>query len=454
MPCMSAMTNPYQPDYADLDRLSSAPFAGRKTAFGRLYQQLNDPGSRRALLILGARRMGKTAFLHACDAAFGDAFVGVVVPMRDTTISSETEFFLALAQSVTETLAEREFSLTRLSDIHPPRNDGRLWWETEFLPQAFAIIRAHRKLALLLDDAERLINAVRAGTLPADTYTYLKRLLEETPALGLALTLDTEHEAEVPQLAPLVTLNDILRLPRLAPDETAALLREPAQGAYTVPDDAAAAIQKGTGGVPSLAQHYGYRLFSRWQATPDVNVLTVEDIKAVTGAVAQYGGDDFRYVWGRLPLNERLVLTAISGLVYDDPLKPVDADAIESWLVKTDYPLDVTAIRSALRGLEYRDVIQPVASGGTSAVTLVSSLWQTWLLENARLGAPRPSRPAPSSAPSTAAPEARAYFSRRTLTGLLVAAAALGGLTALLVFGGSPPPDALPTAPTVTLDSR
>ena len=58
-------TNPYHLD----GDVSSAPFAGRQDAFGRLYGLSSDPGRQHGFLFVGRQGIGKTALLHAMSAA-------------------------------------------------------------------------------------------------------------------------------------------------------------------------------------------------------------------------------------------------------------------------------------------------------------------------------------------------------------------------------------------------
>ena len=183
----------------------------------------------------------------------------------------------------------------------------------------------------------------------------------------------------------------MLRLPNLAPDETKWLLQAPVQGLYAVPDEITLAVQRAVGGAPNLVQQFGYQFFKRWEATPELNVFTLEDVKAVTPAVYLYNEADYRDRWERLTANERTVLTAISGRLYDDPLGRIDAAAIQAWLVDTDFPIDITAINATLRSLEYREILQPTPDG----IALSADLMQSWLLENARLGVNLSRAPAP-----------------------------------------------------------
>lgn len=451
----SDVPNPYHPDYADEERLASAPFAGRKAAFARMYQQLTETARQSALVVLGGRHLGKTALLYAFGAAFRETLVGAFVPLREIRLDSETEFILGLAQAATAALLDQGYSLSRLTDMEPPGDQPRLWFDEVFLPGVIHTIRDSRQLVFLLDDADRLLPAIRGNLLPQDTFAFLHGLMQRHTEIGWTLTLDTEYEHDIPMMHPLVSLNEVFRLTNLEEPETRWLVQEPARGYYTVPDDCALAIHTTVGGSPALAQQFGFQLFRRWQLYPELNVVTLDDVKSLTPKIYAYGEDDYRYLWSRLTLNERLVLTAISGLLYADPIGRLDSSAIEDWLVETDYPMDVTSINAALRSLEYREIVRTTAAG----LTLSASMLQTWLLENARLN----DRAAPLKTPNAGVIAPPATWNeddepprrRPALLTLLAVAVIIGIILAaiiLVILSNTPVGDViLNPQPTVTL---
>lgn len=383
--------NPYHVDYNDPAGLASAPFAGRKDAFARLYARLLDPIHSGAILFMGRQHVGKTALLHNVATAFQETAVGVYIPLRETNLDNEAHWLLALAQTVTTTLVDQGYTVTRLSQLDPIGDQPRQWLEVTFLPQVLGAVR--RKLLLLLDDTDCMLLAVRSGQLPADTFGYLLSLAQKFQNLYVALTLDSGYESDIDDLAPLVASTDVIRLSNLTADETQWLLQMPVRGLYSVPDECASAVQKLIGGAPGLAQHVGHEFFRRWEMSPELNVFTLDDVKTLTPALYLYNETDYRALWERLNANERIVLTAISDLVYNDPLGRLDASAIRGWLNETDFPLDLTAINATLRSLEYRDILLPTPGG----IALGATLLQSWLLDNARLGrrVPASSEPPP-----------------------------------------------------------
>lgn len=424
-------TNPYRP-FVPAD--GSAPFAGRAEALTRLRQHVRESASGGALVILGRPGVGKTALLRRCAASADDGTVVVYTALAARP--TEAAFLGALAHASSAELARRDFALYHLPAL-PPDTTALLreWFAGEWLPAACLAIRAHRRLLWLVDDAQRL-TAADSG-LEADFPAWLLGLLGRFSQVRLALALDDASEADLPRLAPLVQREGAIRLANLDAAAVRDLLREPAAGLYTVTDAAAAALYRETGGQPDLAQLAGQQLFQRWRAQPDRDTLTPDDVRALLPTLVTGADAYFRGLWQASSYSEKLALTALSGLLYDDPLRPVDARALEAWLVETDYPLEPTAIHAALRALEYREIVTAAPS-----LALRAGLLQTWLRDNARLegGAP--------AGADSAAPGQR----RRVALALVIAAVVIAVLAAL-ALGGAPAPPASDGAPvpTVTL---
>src|SRR5689334_15769233 len=108
----SLLANPYRP--AEGNETLLAPFAGRQKAFEHLYQQLTDPASAGVSIILGRRDIGKTALLRHFPSYFDDTFVGVYLPLKNKSVSSESDWLNTLALSTMEALSQRDFSLYKL----------------------------------------------------------------------------------------------------------------------------------------------------------------------------------------------------------------------------------------------------------------------------------------------------------------------------------------------------
>jgi hypothetical protein len=375
----SLFANPYRPPEGDGNVL--APFAGRQKAFEHLYQRLTDPTSAGVSIILGRRDIGKTALLQHFNTYFDETFVDVYIPLKNQNIRSESDWLNVLALGTMQALSEKDFSLYKLPRQNAEDEDMRRWMTTEYLPEIFELIRG-RRLVWLLDDTGSLTQWMKAGKLPADHFAYLDGLVKQYQNLGIIMAMDSRYEMLIPSMSPLVSVTDVYRLANLTGDETRTLMQQPVQNEFRVNDEAAAAVHHASGGQPRLAQRFGAALYDYHQVTDTPRtVLTAEDVKNVTSTVQGQSDADFQKMWDETASNERLILTAITRLTYDDPLTPVTVSTLSNWLVESDYPLDLTAINAAIRGLEYDERIENTKG----SIRLKSALLQTWLLQHAEL---------------------------------------------------------------------
>jgi hypothetical protein len=418
-----ASSNPYPAARGDP---ALTPFAGRQKAFEYIYQQLTN---HKSAILLGQREMGKTAVLRHFRGYFDDNFIAVYLALKDVTFHTEGDLLLALAEAILNMMIERNMSLSRLVMLQPDAAQMREWFAGAFMDETTKVARSHR-LVFLLDDAGLLINAVREGQLSDDYFTFLHDLLTARSHLGIVLALDSRYEADIPLMSPLAEVPSVFRLEPISEDETAWLLREPVKGFYSVNDEAVKAVYRATGGHPRLLQRFGYRLYRLWEGRSGSGALTAEDVKAVTAQVYNLSEFDFERTWSEINRNERLVLMAITQLQYADPLAESDGQAVERWLVESDYPLDMTAVHVALRGLEYEHIITQTPGG----IRIAMGLLQTWLLDNGHL----------NKKPSS-------LGARRMRWAAIVILLVLLALLALLAQERSGSPNAQDAPPTVTL---
>jgi hypothetical protein len=423
---MNDSSNVYRDDDSVL-----APFAGRQPAFARLHQYLKNPANSQAMIFAGQRRVGKTAFLKHFNAIFDDTFVGVYIPLKELTFTDEADFWLALIQKTLYILAERDLTLSRLPEIPPQHDNLREWLANSWLPELWHVIRYHRQLVILADDAHTLIDA--RGQIPKGLFAYCHELMEKHPQFKLVMTIHTPYENYFSGVEPLFNLSEIFRLTRLSREETASVLTEPVGDFYRLTEQCIDEVYRATGGQPQFVQRAGYQIFCRWQES---SIVTLDDVKAIVLTIYLQSQAELEEIWRESTSNERLVLNAVSHLFYENPLQAADPTAIESWLLETDYPMDATAIHATVRSLEYREIIANTPSG----IKLSAGLMQKWLLENAQ------SMRQAASPPS---------LSRQRLMWLMLVIIALAiGLLLVINFSSAPQPNNNPPEPTVTLETR
>lgn len=438
--------NPYHD--GDSPHVENAPFAGRREAFNRLYALLASVDRPHGLIFIGRRRVGKTALLHNAATAFRETMINVI-RLTPADVTDEATFFLTLASALTHELIDRGFTISRLTQVDPPGDDPRAWFTDTFMPPIIGAARAHRKLVIALDDADHVIEGIKSGALGDDLFTYLDSLTKRFPSIYFAFTLSADAEDDTPMFAPLVGAGDVVRLSLLAQDEVIWLLREPVKDVYQMPDESAQFAYDLTGGEPSLVQRFGYHLFERWQQYAEMEKITPDMIRQTAPTVYLAAELDLRDQWERLNTNERIALTAISRLYYDDAMQRIDAAVVQRWLAETDNPLDLTAVRAALRGLEFREITRATPEG----ITPTADLMQMWLLEHARPNTTIKPPPTRAQTEAQTAPERRRSVPRRAIRALVVLfiIVVILNIFAQLWVNNEPPPADPAVQPTVTL---
>ena len=370
-------------DYFDTDTefedtLLSAPFAGRQAVFARIQQYLIDPSDRHALLFMGRKSIGKSAMLLQCRQILGEHVIGSYLSLNDDVVADEPTWIAYLYHFTNFALQQYQLNIDRLPELPDDPAQFRDWFSNEYLLEMRKIIRPHRRWIWLIDDGEYLIKAIDNKQLPADSLDYLYGLLRDHLQLGIVITLDEKNENLVSQLSPLIDIQQIQRLQSLSADESAELM------AHFVADNPEATdkyIYNLVDGHPLLLQFLGNAL-QPIQTRP----ITKSEIDKIVPEVYKKADETYRGIWqNTLSQNERLVLTAISGLLYDDPLINLTTQGIESWLLETDFPMDNTTINAGIRALEYQNLVIGSTSDG---IRIRSQLFQRWLIEHARMDKP------------------------------------------------------------------
>ena len=176
------------------------PFGGREQVFAHIYNHLNDPPNTGAVAFLGRRHIGKTALLRQVEAMVETNHLGVYIHVNDVSLDGESSLLQTLIPATIDAIILRGYSLR---DTQIPEEDDaetlQSWFAEVCLPEIFHVIRSHNRLILLLDDVHYLVQDAVLGRIYC---TQLHSLLH--PQLGIAVTLDLEHENYLHLLQPLV----------------------------------------------------------------------------------------------------------------------------------------------------------------------------------------------------------------------------------------------------------
>ena len=375
--------NPYQP-YPDDDVM--APFAGRQMALSRMDHYLKDPATAHALTYMGRRWLGKTALLARFDTVFAEPYIGAYFPLGNVEPQTGEDLLKAVVEGVKYYIVRRDFTASRMPSPQPEPGELQAWFAETWLPEVFQVIRPHRKLVLLFDDAHHLL----AMDDVAGSIQLFHQLLDQFDQLKVVMTIADDAEDKLALFSPLVNPAEVIRLSHLSADECRWLLQTPAKGRYTLPEENMDIVYRATGGHPQLLQRFAYYIYNYRETHYNQHIITPEIIKSLHTAVYTHSYTELSHLWKKSTDNEQLILMAISDLHYDDPLAHISAAHIADWLVESGYTLDVTAVSAALRSLDYRELI--VHRGDN--IELTSGLMQMWLLENARRATEQRTTPA------------------------------------------------------------
>lgn len=350
-------------------------FIGREQALSRLHQHLTDPANTHATLYLGRWHIGKTALLQHFDQFFDDTFISVYIPLKNVEFRDDTRWILDLMQAIQYYVKSRGYHPTiSLNDATSESNNLREWFKGVFLEEVYRVIRPQRRIALLLDDTQVLIQAMQDKTLPDDTFAYLHSLMGSQ--FGIALTLPVDHEDLISQLAPLSRLTDVQRLHNLSQTDVITLLNQ------TLPNiDAEACnhIHDLIGGDPYLLNRFGYHTYTHWQNTTEM--ITAEDVTTIRTKVQVTEHDYMLTIWQSFSHNERLVMTALSDLFHENPIRALTPRLIETWLIDTDYPTDIMTVNATIRSLEYRELL----SSQEGRISFNGMMMRDWMIQHASI---------------------------------------------------------------------
>lgn len=339
---------------ASMTETDPLPYAGRDEAIARIHtQRTNAPHE--PLVVIGRKHIGKTTFLHQLINTASHHSIGIFITLNDLSLDDEDQLWVITSQVILDTLAWYQILIPEL----PSDESARVWFVSIFLPAVIKALRG-RDLLLLWDDAHHLLNE----KLPDDLFETLRRLC--SPAIQMVFAFDIAYEDQIGQFMPFIKPSHQLRLGNLSSAGCEAVLGQYQNGLGT---EMVKAIYEATGGLPHLLHHYGDELGQ------------YADIKTLNNAVYERVKDDFLSIWLGRSADEKLVLTAIADLFYDDPLHPISNAHIATWSTKSDYLLDETAINAALRGLVYDELVLL----DNHHVRINGDLWRKWLLEHARI---------------------------------------------------------------------
>lgn len=261
---------------------------GRDAQIGRVLNILRGANQLNPVLVLGARRIGKTSFLNAMRARreIIDTFAYVVsidfqsVPARE---SLETFFLTRMMRAIQEKLPER--MLVPIREERVKENPHTAF--TDFMDAVENRLHAQgKRLLLVVDELEKIASAVGVDGrgnpigIGEEVLASLRAAMQRSRRVGflLAGATDGVRRYQRSYHSRLFQIAEEVELPPLDDDAAGELIRRLPEGVLKWRDSAVGLVVRETAGDPSLIQALCFRVFqtltarsARWVTVTDVD---------------------------------------------------------------------------------------------------------------------------------------------------------------------------------------
>ncbi|MBI4199165.1 MAG: ATP-binding protein [Chloroflexi bacterium] len=449
------LTNPY---VAGSPLTQSAMFFGREDVFDFVRRTLVGQHQDNILVLYGQRRTGKTSVLYQMRHHLDAKYVPILIDLQGLSLDSMSGFFWELATTIQRQLRrDWQIELPRPESAAFAQNPLKQFQEG-FLEQAWEAL-GDRHLLLMIDEALRLDEQVRAGKLDPQMFDLIRSLTQHNPRLNFIFSIGARL-GQVESKEFEVLLNPALykEISFLDRPSAEALIAKPAQGVYRVTDEAVQRIAEVTSCHAYFTQLLCHSLFSRYAG--QMPVLGVQEVESVLPEVVERGTVNLKFVWDDSSLAEKVVLLIMSELAAREN-RAIMEEEIGIALKSHGLAAPENEVSAALRDLVAREVVSRV-EGYLHKFSV--DLMRLWLRQSQRIEWLQDQHGEELKA-WQAQVEVAAPIAAPRRRGLVLAAAATAAAVLALSFGvvfalprflpgapAGPAPEAVPTTPAVVYD--
>ncbi|HEX2909321.1 MAG TPA: hypothetical protein VH186_00840, partial [Chloroflexia bacterium] len=357
-------------------------------------QKVFSHGQQQAILLYGQRRIGKTSILLSIKETLDpDRYFSVYYDMID---SGGRSFGLTLydlafqINRVTAKLKPAEFK----DGFKAEGADPEKYFQYEFLPRIWESLPGGQQVVLLLDEIDTLNPFQNIELLKEEDSTsllvfqFIRRLLRDEPRLLLVGVMG-RSPSYLPENARLAFLDAahlrVTYLERNFADSVVRLAEN--RGLVNFKEGSIEAILNLSGGHPYFTQLICSEAFNFAFEHPSgldnlIPQITAEMIEASLPEAINKGRQILEYIWSKLSLTEKLVIT-LAALSAGAPSWTFSKADIVNLLVSENIPVKMTTIPEALEELMDEDYIQ--LDPGGEFYSFRVDLLRRWLLREKSL---------------------------------------------------------------------
>jgi TolB protein len=409
---MVELVNPYD---------TSRPVSEEKMFFGRdavlAWVRENLIGGRRAFVLHGPRRIGKTSLLRHLAHHLPPGYAPTFLDLR--SVKHLNSQFSILNSQVRESLGDRQ-------------------------------------LMLMADNLEALADT-KGVELAHAFLSYLADMLKDEPWIRLILALrhPGNFEGEHPHLFAIAAYR---KLGSLNSTEAARLIREPVRDMLDYDVGVTRRIMELTSNHPYFIQLLCYTLFNRCARS---GRATLPDVDAVVDELLELGIPDFHELWEASSPQEKIILGTLGALRGRHGI--ATRQDVSSALSRRGIRADQNEVVEALDSLAARDILERL---GALSYRFNVDLLRTWLGRSKRpdevyqeIRWPVKAKPSESRRPTGAQPsgvqplirtETHPWWVRWIIVVLTFAAVLLGSLAVSSWFASREVIERVPTPTSLT----
>jgi tetratricopeptide (TPR) repeat protein len=296
-------------------------FCGRDEIIAEIERRLPYE---RLLILCGPRRIGKTSILQNLPLAKGLLrFTFIYVDSSQMVTQSVVEARYHLATEIAQTLNLKV----------PPQSDfaDRNVLHRHFLP--WACQRMYPQLPVLMLDKFDVVDrpSEEAAGHAEMPFEFMQELIETESHLAIVICLGPKLGERSRSLPHYLHLERCIRVSRLDPEATRAVIVNPAADQVTYTSEAVEHVITLTSGHPYFTQLVCSEVFDAVHNMGRKHVSR-EDVAAAAARILESGKADFDWLWDDLSPVERLTLALLAeasdenGLITPQRLYQLDAD--------------------------------------------------------------------------------------------------------------------------------
>jgi hypothetical protein len=352
-------------------------FFGRDDVFAFIRRNLIGQHSNHPLVLYGQRRTGKTSVLHQLHRHLDSGYWCVLIDLHGLNPDGLGNLMLGIAGMISRELRRDHQVAVEVPERSAFLADPAAAFEGVFLDQVWAALGVNQ-LVLMLDEAVRLDEEMRAGRLDRGAFEYLRHLMQHHERLNFIFSLGSGIEEMSRDCAFLFSGSLYHRISFLEPPAARDLITRPARGHYELSEQAVDRILQVTSRHPYYTQLVCHCVFDAWAGNPTA-IIDLGDVDDVLAEAIELGSANLTYVWRDSTPAEQVLMAGIAAAMQVGSAAVTASQVREAWhKVGVDVPGD--EIARAVRGLIARDVIT-----GGNAYSFSVDLQRLWLDKHRRL---------------------------------------------------------------------